>query len=254
MNLQEENGALRRLLTLIESDYRLLSSWYSGCEHGFSPAKTCPNENCNPRIMQRLWDDVVGDCAGEPFESSSMNALRLRRRNLMIPEPPLGGNRWHHGNGILVCGGSRIAREDFDSNPPDVVKKQIFDWICATLNKAVATYELARYDRRNEAVPFVEKMKPHQRTGPMPQHIDNMRWEEAPEWATHIVGLVNDPAGCYWAEKRDGRFFSEENRLDLVISFWIIDEDDEDCDQGFGWVVIAERSSAFKTNPHRIDF
>lgn len=48
-------------------------------------------------------------------------------------EPPLSG-RWHHGNGVLVCGGVRIAREDFDTQPCDSVKTELLDWMCETLN------------------------------------------------------------------------------------------------------------------------
>jgi hypothetical protein len=48
-------------------------------------------------------------------------------------ESPLYG-KWHHGNGVLVCGSVRVAVADFDSNPSDEVKKEIFDWICKSLN------------------------------------------------------------------------------------------------------------------------
>jgi hypothetical protein len=50
-------------------------------------------------------------------------------------EPSISGH-WHHGNGTLCCGTLRIAREDFDTNPNPEFKKEIFDWICTTLNKA----------------------------------------------------------------------------------------------------------------------
>jgi hypothetical protein len=49
-------------------------------------------------------------------------------------ETPLAG-RWHHGNGVIVCGSLRIAREDFDTSPSEEVKAEILDWICDTLNK-----------------------------------------------------------------------------------------------------------------------
>lgn len=47
---------------------------------------------------------------------------------------PLTGN-WHHGNETLCCGTLMIAREDFDTNPNPSFKKEVFDWICNTLNK-----------------------------------------------------------------------------------------------------------------------
>lgn len=60
-----------------------------------------------------------------------------------VPEPPLTGH-WHHGNGILVSGGVRIARADFDTNPSDEFAKPIFDWICQTLNKAIDVWYATR--------------------------------------------------------------------------------------------------------------
>jgi hypothetical protein len=51
-------------------------------------------------------------------------------------KPPLGNNRWHHGNGVLVCGTIRIASADFDTNPSEEFKNEMFTWICETLNKA----------------------------------------------------------------------------------------------------------------------
>lgn len=61
----------------------------------------------------------------------------------LLPEPPLTGH-WHHGNGILVSGGVRIARADFDTNPSDEFAKPIFDWICQTLNKAIDVWYATR--------------------------------------------------------------------------------------------------------------
>jgi hypothetical protein len=51
------------------------------------------------------------------------------------PDAPLSGD-WHHGNGVLVCGTVRIAREDFDTNPAESFKTEMFDWMCETLNAA----------------------------------------------------------------------------------------------------------------------
>ena len=53
----------------------------------------------------------------------------------MTVESPLGTNRWHHGNGVLVCGTVRIATADFDTNPPQEFQTRMFDWICQTLNE-----------------------------------------------------------------------------------------------------------------------
>ena len=49
-------------------------------------------------------------------------------------EIPLSG-KWHHGNGVLICGTLRIAREDFDVLPSSEFKKELFDWICEVLNR-----------------------------------------------------------------------------------------------------------------------
>lgn len=55
----------------------------------------------------------------------------------MSLKSPLTG-RWHHGNGVLVCGTIRIAVESFDTLPSQEFKDQMFDWMCETLNAAVA--------------------------------------------------------------------------------------------------------------------
>jgi hypothetical protein len=54
-----------------------------------------------------------------------------------VSKPPLTG-RWHHGCGTIVSGTLRIAREDFEYNASDECRDEIFDWICATLNAAIA--------------------------------------------------------------------------------------------------------------------
>jgi len=47
------------LLKMINEEYGLIGSWYgNGCEHGFKPAKNCPNENCSLGQMHRLWEKV----------------------------------------------------------------------------------------------------------------------------------------------------------------------------------------------------
>ena len=52
---------LVNLLRLIDSEYDLVGSWIgNGCEHGFKPAKSCPNADCNHAEMHRLWDELLG--------------------------------------------------------------------------------------------------------------------------------------------------------------------------------------------------
>jgi hypothetical protein len=60
--------------------------------------------------------------------------------NEEVEQPPLTGH-WHHGNGVIVSGGTRIAKEDFDCQPVDpVFRDELFDWICKTLNKEIDLY------------------------------------------------------------------------------------------------------------------
>lgn len=59
-------------------------------------------------------------------------------------------SRWHHGNGVLVCGTIRIARADFDTNPSQQFQDDMFDWMCEVLNKAAGEAAVAEPD------PFAE--------------------------------------------------------------------------------------------------
>lgn len=54
--------------------------------------------------------------------------------------PPLIG-RWHHGNGVLVSGSIRIAQWDCDTNPPAEFRDKVLDWVCESLNAALAQQE-----------------------------------------------------------------------------------------------------------------
>lgn len=45
-------------------------------------------------------------------------------------------SEWRHNQGYLCCGTLRIAVMDFDTDPTEARKKEIFDWIVATLNAA----------------------------------------------------------------------------------------------------------------------
>lgn len=51
-----------------------------------------------------------------------------------FPDSPLGNSEWHHGNGVLCCGTLRIATADFDTNPSEEFREEMFDWIVAKLN------------------------------------------------------------------------------------------------------------------------
>lgn len=44
---------------------------------------------------------------------------------------------FRHNNGFICCGSLRIAREDFDTNPSTSFTKELFDWICCTLNDEI---------------------------------------------------------------------------------------------------------------------
>jgi len=60
----------------------------------------------------------------------------MKKRN----SPPLNVH-FRHNNGFICAGSLRIAREDFDTNPSDTFKKELFDWICKTLNDEIEKQE-----------------------------------------------------------------------------------------------------------------
>jgi hypothetical protein len=74
------------------------------------------------------------------------------------------------------------------------------------------------------------------------QHINNMKWKDAPQWATHIIGWVNEPQTCYWSEKRDGKYFCDQTRGAGLFSFGLIEHPKE----MFGWVVLQIRPAITK--------
>ena len=46
----------------------------------------------------------------------------------------------------MLCSGSlRIARADFDTNPPEAFQAEVFEWMVTTLNAVLAT-EQAKYE------------------------------------------------------------------------------------------------------------
>lgn len=58
----------------------------------------------------------------------------------MLNRPPLIG-QWHHGDGVLVCGTVRVATADFDTEPSEQFKAQMFDWMCEALNAPIVKQE-----------------------------------------------------------------------------------------------------------------
>jgi hypothetical protein len=63
---------------------------------------------------------------------------------------------WRFNNGVLCCGTLRIAAESFDTTPPNEFKKDLFEWICNTLNtqekidKVYNRIELLSNDEKSE--------------------------------------------------------------------------------------------------------
>lgn len=49
---------------------------------------------------------------------------------------PLTGG-FHQGNGVLVCGTVRVAREDFDTDPSDQFRKEFWTSLCDVMNAAL---------------------------------------------------------------------------------------------------------------------
>lgn len=58
----------------------------------------------------------------------------LPGRSVTVDREYTGGMRFHHGNGVLCMGTSRIAVADFDSQPIEAFRNGVFDEICATMN------------------------------------------------------------------------------------------------------------------------
>lgn len=55
----DELKRLDRAMTLLHMLHDL--DWFpdwSECEHGFSPADSCPNTDCKDAEMRRLWDEI----------------------------------------------------------------------------------------------------------------------------------------------------------------------------------------------------
>lgn len=113
---------------------------------GFKLVRSLP-VTLQPRTLYCVKDDPY---PGENYfisnnDGSQATHVLLQAIPAKIDNPPLTGH-WHHGNGVLVSGGIRIAREDFDTNPPEPFKKEVFDWICKVLNKEVDLYYRTKKD------------------------------------------------------------------------------------------------------------
>ncbi len=53
---------------------------------------------------------------------------------LKTSEPIKG--EYRHSNGYLCCGTLRIARADFDTNPPQAMRDATLDWLAQLANEA----------------------------------------------------------------------------------------------------------------------
>lgn len=52
-------------------------------------------------------------------------------------------SEWRHNNGFLIKHTMRVAKEDFDTDPSDDYKKEIFDYLCEAANN---------YEQANEKI------------------------------------------------------------------------------------------------------
>ncbi|MDO9178674.1 MAG: hypothetical protein Q7U16_10250 [Agitococcus sp.] len=88
-----------------------------------------------------LTDEALQQLRAEGYEDAANELLALRAQvaralapNVSLsPAPPLRG-RWQHGNGVLVCGGVKIATANFGANSSAQIQTEIFDWMCDALN------------------------------------------------------------------------------------------------------------------------
>lgn len=71
-----------------------------------------------------------------------------------------------------------------------------------------------------------------------------LNWNEAPEWATHIVGDVGLPCIQCWSEKVGDHFYCETWRKSQRASFHMVDDGIDD--EPGTWVVVSERPSPGK--------
>jgi hypothetical protein len=51
-----------RFLRWVDKEYGILDVFGGcGCEHGFKPARDCPNEACERAEMHRLYDKIMSE-------------------------------------------------------------------------------------------------------------------------------------------------------------------------------------------------
>ncbi|MBX6510495.1 hypothetical protein BTW15_01375 [Pseudomonas syringae pv. tomato] len=66
-----------------------------------------------------------------------------------------------------------------------------------------------------------------------------LNWNEAPEWATHIVADADLPCIQCWAEKVGDAYYCENWRKNQRASFHMLDDDTDD-EPGI-WLVSSAR-------------
>lgn len=69
---------------------------------------------------------------------------------------------------------------------------------------------------------------------------NHLCWEEAPEWATHIVAMDDTLDFHVWARRVGNRYYSETFKDSLAASFAMHYTDTEEG----GWVILSERPNA----------
>ncbi|SUD43783.1 Uncharacterised protein [Pseudomonas fluorescens] len=66
-----------------------------------------------------------------------------------------------------------------------------------------------------------------------------LNWNEAPQWATHIVADIDLPCIQCWARKVGGDFYSETFIESLAASFHMVS--DEIGEEPGSWMLVSER-------------
>ncbi|WP_431290438.1 hypothetical protein [Burkholderia cepacia] len=102
-------------------------------------------EGGNVSISVKAFREAFGDTQADARDHVADARNTVGDRN----EAPLIG-RWHHGNGVLVCGSIRVAVESFDTQPSQEFMDQMFDWICETLNTATSGAQADARERLTE--------------------------------------------------------------------------------------------------------
>lgn len=94
----------------------------------------------NPPAGSALW--CVNLCrfaiakapAFSPVAASEPSLAMVGAQAGAVPAREYTDGRWHHGNGYLCMGTLRVARADFDTNPPEEFQTAFFEEMCAVLN------------------------------------------------------------------------------------------------------------------------